>query len=254
MQSVTGEILFFCNGMKDILEAIEKLNTILPEGNIALPFYSELNQNYQNIITSIGRKISSIKTKRSNVHTEWGKNFIEDNSVPDGIYKRAIIIATNVAEASITIDTLKYVVDNGFAKVNTFKKELGITTLEIQEISEASRLQRKGRVGRVGDGIVHYVYKKDAKKNIKPKYKITQEDFSNQFLKLLATKEYKNLNEEKYKNNLSDLPIEYQNLSKNNLINITDMINYDKLLVSEKYNPTLEKFITNPIKVNDDYF
>ena len=46
-------------------------------------------------------------------------------TVISGIYKRAVIIATNVAEASITLNSLKYVVDNGYSKVNKFKPNLG---------------------------------------------------------------------------------------------------------------------------------
>lgn len=216
-KSISGEILFFANGMAEILKAVEHLNKVLPDGNIALPFFSELNENYKDIITKIDNKISTIKTKRSNVHTEWGSNFIEDNSVPSGIYKRAIIIATNVAEASITINSLKYVVDNGYAKVNKFKPTIGITVLEVEEISEASRVQRKGRVGRVGDGIVYYMYPKYGRKNVKPKYKITQEDISPIVLKLMCKKKL----DEK---------------------DIDDSTNLQRLIISKTINPNLFSF------------
>lgn len=229
-KSITGEILFFANGMGEILKAVEHLNTILPDGNIALPFFSELNENYKDIITKIDSKISTIKTKRSNVHTEWGSNFIEDYSVPSGIYKRAIIIATNVAEASITINSLKYVVDNGYAKVNKFKPTIGITVLEVEEISEASRVQRKGRVGRVGDGIVYYMYPKYGRRNVKPKYKITQEDISPIVLKLMCKKD---LNES---------------------LTVSDNENDSRLILTNKINPNLISFssISN-IKGNNMY-
>lgn len=211
-KSITGDILFFANGVKEIKEATKFLNTYLPDGVIALPFYSELNENYKNIVTKIDSKIYSIKNKRANINDEWGANFIEDMSVPNGIYKRAVIIATNVAEASITLNSLKYVVDNGYAKVNIFNPSIGLSALVVEEISEASRIQRKGRVGRVGDGTVYYMYKKDAKKYIKPKYKITQEDVSTVILKLLC---FKNLNE----------------------MNIMDHMNISRLIVSDEINP-----------------
>jgi hypothetical protein len=257
-KSLTGEILFFANGMGEILKAVEHLNTILPDGNIALPFFSELNENYKDIITKIDSKISTIKTKRSNVHTEWGSNFIEDYSVPGGIYKRAIIIATNVAEASITINSLKYVVDNGYAKVNKFKPTIGITVLEVEEISEASRVQRKGRVGRVGDGIVYYMYPKYGRRNVKPKYKITQEDVSSIVLKLLCTK---TLNEKDIDDtiNLSRLIVSKTinpNLSNFTNLNISDVSNntYIKksgLLDLYKKNYTINNMGLNPIYYND---
>jgi hypothetical protein len=213
-KSVIGEILFFANGENEILKATEYLNKILPQGNIALPYFANLNQNYKEIISKIDIKISQIKNKRENIHIEWGVNYFEDASVQNGIYKRAIIIATNVAEASVTIPGLTYVVDNGYSKVNLFDREYNISKLEVQKISESSRTQRKGRVGRVGDGTVYYMYKKNARKDVKPKYKITQENLTSTFLGLLAFK------------NLED-------------IKKSDISNYQKLIISLDVNPNI---------------
>ncbi len=181
-----GEILFFANGRNEITKAVKYLNSVLPEGNIALPYYSELNEMYKNIIQKINIKISGIKNKRDNIYTEWAEKYIEDISVPPNIYKRAIIIATNVAEASVTIPGLKFVVDNGYAKVNQYQTKKAVSVIEVEKISESSRIQRKGRVGRVDDGTVYYMYTKNARQNIKPKYKITQEDYSNIILPLMT--------------------------------------------------------------------
>ena len=187
-KSAKGEILFFANGEREILAATEYLNNVLPPGNIALPYFSKLNSIYKNIIEKIKEKISSIKNKRENIHTEWGVDYIEDLSVPNNIYKRSIIIATNVAEASVTIDGLAYVVDNGYAKVNRYIPNLNKTLLEVGKISEASRKQRKGRVGRVGDGTVYYMYKMHGRRDIKPKCKITQEDVTSNIIDLWCDK------------------------------------------------------------------
>jgi len=203
--------------MREIIQAVEYLNKVLPADVIALPFYSALHENYKNIVTKIDTKINSIKNRKQNIHTEWGEEYVEDMTVISGIYKRAVIIATNVAEASITLNSLKYVVDNGYSKVNKFKPNLGIMKLEEEEISEASRIQRKGRVGRVSNGIVYYMYPKNAKKNIKPNYKITQEDLASSLLKLLCIK---NINE----------------------TNIHDINNYDRLIVSNIISPNLLSF------------
>ena len=216
MKTTSGEILFFANGKREILDAVKYLNQVLPPGNIALPFFSELNETYKGIISKISTKIDQIKNKRENIHEEWGENYIEDPTVPQGLYKRSIIIATNVAEASITIPRLAYVVDNGYAKVNRFKPNISTTVLEVQKISEASRLQRKGRVGRVGDGTVYYMYKINARKFVRPKYKITQEDIAISMLGLLADKTI-------------------------NDINIYDQINVSKLLISFQINPNFLK-------------
>ena len=213
-KSVTGEILFFANGINEIKKATNYLNKILPQGNVALPYFANLNQQYKEIISKINIKISQIKNKRENIHEEWDINYFEDATVQNGIYKRAIIIATNVAEASVTIPGLAYVIDNGYSKVNLYNKEYNISNLEVQKISESSRTQRKGRVGRVGDGTVYYMYKKNARKDVKPKYKITQEDLTPTILGLLA---FKNL----------------EDISKNN------MDNYSKLIVSVDVNPNI---------------
>jgi hypothetical protein len=186
--SITGEILFFAIGEKEIHNAVKYLNEILPEGNIALPYYSKLNETYKSIISNINIKISTIRNKRSNIHLEWKDKFIEDLTVPIGIYKRAIIIATNIAEASITIPTLVYVIDNGFTKVNTYDKNTGESSLIVQSISESSRIQRKGRVGRTGDGVIYYMYPKNARKTLPPEYKITQEKMEIIILSLLGIK------------------------------------------------------------------
>jgi hypothetical protein len=211
-KTTSGEILFFANGKREILDAVKYLNQVLPSGNIALPFFSELNETYKGIISKINIKIDQIKNKRENIHEEWGENYIEDPTVPQGLYKRSIIIATNVAEASITIPRLTFVIDNGYAKVNRYKPNIDTTILEVQKISEASRLQRKGRVGRIGDGTVYYMYKKNARKFVRPKYKITQENIAKSMLGLLGEKTIKD-------------------------ININDQMNFSKLIVSSLINP-----------------
>jgi len=180
----TGEILFFSTGSAEIKKAVKELNLILPAGNVALPYYSQLNQSYKDMIPKIDKTIGTIKNRRDRIFEEWGETYIVDPSVPDGIYKRAIIIATNVAEASITIETLKFVVDNGFAKVNAYDKETGLTKLQVEKIAEASRIQRKGRVGRVSDGMAYFMFPKRSREKVVPKYKITQADYTEYYLTL----------------------------------------------------------------------
>ena len=223
-ESTVGDILLFANGENEILEAVEELNMIIPAGNIALPYFSKLHSNYKNIIEEIGSKIYSIKNKRENIHLEWGAKFIQDNSVNNNIYKRAIIVATNVAEASITIDSLKYVIDNGYAKVNKYNETTNLTNLEIEEISESSRIQRKGRIGRVSDGTIYYMYKENAKKDIKPKYKITQDNIYITLLELISNK------------NMND--------------NMQDFKNKKKLIIHKDYNPNFNALNRDP---NDEY-
>lgn len=179
-----GDILLFANGIKDIMNSVEYLNKILPEGNITLPYLSELNERYKDIILNIDKTIGSIKSKRSNVHNTWSSEYIEENVSP-GTYKRAIIIATNVAEASLTLPSLRYVVETGYTKTNIYNEELDMDNIEIEKISEASRKQRKGRVGRTAEGTVYYVYEKNSREKVKPKFKISQMNFEETFLQLI---------------------------------------------------------------------
>lgn len=190
-KSENGEILLFSTGTKEIREAVEYLNKFLPSGNVALPYFGTMNEKYKNIIEKIDKNISKIQNKRENIANEWKEEFIQDDSVSLGIYKRAIIVATNVAEASVTIPRLEYVIDNGYAKESNFDEETQISSLKVEKISESSRIQRRGRVGRIGDGTVYYMYKKDARLNIKPKYKINQ-DKKDDIINNLSSRDNKN--------------------------------------------------------------
>ena len=75
---------------------------------------------------------------------------------PEG--KRKCIIATNIAEASLTIDGIYYVVDPGFAKIKTYNSKLGMDSLIVAPISQASAKQRAGRAGRTGPGHCYRLY------------------------------------------------------------------------------------------------
>ncbi|VVU95164.1 hypothetical protein CPAV1605_889 [seawater metagenome] len=199
-----GEILLFSIGVGEIKAIVTKLNILLPPGNVALPYYGTMNMKYKFIIQKIDKEIVNIRNKREDIANEWGTTFISNKSVPTGIYKRAIIVATNVAEASITIPRLKYVIDNGFAKVSKYDIHTKTDSLVIEKISEASRMQRRGRVGRLADGIVYYMYPKGAREQVLPKYNITNQNISLQLYKLLQANTYFNKegNYEKSKNEL----------------------------------------------------
>lgn len=78
---------------------------------------------------------------------------------------RKCVIATNIAEASLTIDGIYYVIDPGFAKIKCYNPKRGMDSLVIAPISQASAKQRKGRAGRVGPGKCYRLYTEDAYKN-----------------------------------------------------------------------------------------
>ena len=72
--------------------------------------------------------------------------------------RRKIVVATNVAETSVTIDGIRHVVDSGEARVARYDAERGISTLTIEPISRASADQRKGRAGRTAPGTCHRLW------------------------------------------------------------------------------------------------
>jgi ATP-dependent helicase HrpB len=71
---------------------------------------------------------------------------------------RKVVVSTNVAETSVTIDGIRHVVDSGLARISRFDAERGIGTLFIEEISRASADQRKGRAGRTAPGTCHRLW------------------------------------------------------------------------------------------------
>lgn len=75
---------------------------------------------------------------------------------------RKCVIATNIAEASLTIDGIFYVVDPGFAKVKVYNPKLGMDSLVVSPISQASARQRAGRAGRTGPGKCYRLYTEEA--------------------------------------------------------------------------------------------
>jgi ATP-dependent helicase HrpA len=74
---------------------------------------------------------------------------------------RRVVLATNVAETSLTVPGIKYVIDPGFARISRYSNRLKVQRLPIEPISQASANQRKGRCGRTSDGICVRLYGED---------------------------------------------------------------------------------------------
>ncbi len=75
---------------------------------------------------------------------------------------RKVIVSTNIAEASVTIDGIVYVIDCGFVKLRTFNPKTGIETLTVTPVSKASAMQRAGRAGRTKPGKCYRLYTQSA--------------------------------------------------------------------------------------------
>nr|XP_048325695.1 ATP-dependent RNA helicase DEAH13 [Ziziphus jujuba var. spinosa] len=88
--------------------------------------------------------------------------------------ERLVVVATNVAETSLTIPGVKYVVDTGREKVKYYNSSNGMETYEIQWISKASAAQRAGRAGRTGPGHCYRLYSPAVYNNIFPDFSLAE--------------------------------------------------------------------------------
>ena len=126
----SGDILVFLSGERQIREASEALRKHHPHLTEIIPLFSRLS------------------------HAEQQKVFSSHS-------QRRIILATNVAETSLTIPGIQYVVDTGYARISRYSYRTKVQRLPIEKISQASANQRKGRCGRTSDGICIRLYSED---------------------------------------------------------------------------------------------
>jgi len=105
-----------------------------------------------------------------------------------GQFIRRVIISTNIAETSITIDGIKYVIDSGFAKMKNYNPEKNLWTLHAQPISRASAVQRAGRAGRTAKGKAYFMYTREVFEKMLIKQtppEMERTDMVNELVKLL---------------------------------------------------------------------
>jgi pre-mRNA-splicing factor ATP-dependent RNA helicase DHX38/PRP16 len=78
---------------------------------------------------------------------------------------RKCIIATNIAETSLTVDGIKYVIDTGYCKLKVYNPRIGMDALQVTPISQANSNQRAGRAGRTGPGFAYRLFTERAYQN-----------------------------------------------------------------------------------------
>ncbi|RBM16004.1 ATP-dependent RNA helicase HrpA [Prauserella sp. PE36] len=125
-----GDILVFLSGEREIRDTNEALTALrLPDTEI-LPLYARLSAADQHRVFQRHRG-------------------------------RRIVLATNVAETSLTVPGIKYVIDPGTARISRYSHRTKVQRLPIEPVSQASANQRKGRCGRTSDGICVRLYSED---------------------------------------------------------------------------------------------
>lgn len=114
-----------------------------------------------------------------------------------GNYEQKLIMATNVAESSITIDGLKYVIDSGYQLDTYFDPEYMGTIYEKKLVTKAQALQRRGRVGRTEPGVCYHLLTKSQFESLDdyPKPDILKEDITLDILKIIHITENKTFKE-----------------------------------------------------------
>lgn len=183
LDTSTGDILVFKAGQREIKKCITLLNSILPDNTYAIPFYSELPENIRKFIENVHNNKNELKISKNIDITKLDD--VEKLKIGNNHYTRVIIVATNIAEASITIRTLTDVIDDGLQKVNRFMPKLNGFMIETTYISELNRMQRRGRVGRTQAGNAYYLYPENYLKNAKTIYKICIDDITNLLFDLM---------------------------------------------------------------------
>lgn len=217
----SGDIILFQPGKEEIKKSRDILNSKMQSNVIALPFYSELEEKKALVIKKMDDEKKYKLQLARNIPYERSTD--KDNTVSKGTYTRVVIIATNIAEASITINSLRYVVDTGTEKTSRYDYVLNKSVIELGTISDSSRLQRKGRVGRVAPGVVYYNYIKGMTENNKKKYGISVQSIGDSMFSMLKDPSDKllidrnsNFSKGEYKNsdntNVDGIDIIYKNL------------------------------------------
>ena len=126
----SSDILVFFSGEREIRDAADALNGMKLPVTEVVPLYGRLSAAEQHRVFS--------------PHTG-----------------RRIVLATNVAETSLTVPGIRYVIDTGTARISRYSQRTKVQRLPIEPISQASANQRSGRCGRVADGIAIRLYSED---------------------------------------------------------------------------------------------
>lgn len=132
IQNESGSVLVFLPGASEIERMAEWLQTRLPADIAILPLYGRLPFAEQ---------------QRAILPCEEGQ--------------RKVVLTTNVAETSLTIEGIHIVVDSGLERRSSFDLKSGVTRLETRQIAKASATQRAGRAGRLGPGVCYRLWNEE---------------------------------------------------------------------------------------------
>ena len=128
-----GDILVFLSGEREIRDTADALSG--PDDLDVLPLYARLSAAEQHRVFEPSRDT--------------------------GRYRRRVVLATNIAETSLTVPGIRYVIDPGTARISRYSQRTKVQRLPIEPISQASASQRAGRCGRTADGVCIRLYSEE---------------------------------------------------------------------------------------------
>ena len=167
-----GDILIFVKSSSEARKGCQMLGKKL-EGKMNTPYCVELYSG----VSKEKEKMATSPTLYQEIVNKFDKN-----------YKRKVVFSTNVAESSLTVEGVIYVIDNGLELVDSYDPDRMMKILNTSVISNAQRMQRRGRAGRTAPGVCYYMYtKKFAEKMaVYPTPAIRRTDLSGFILRLFT--------------------------------------------------------------------
>lgn len=176
-----GDVIFFVNSENEAVDACQRLQVEVKSKKLDKPFCIEYSG-------------STVRNKNKN---ELAKNQHKYKNLPNGPYSRKILIATNAAEASLTVEGLVFVIDSGWAYVDSYNPDRMERRLLQERISKAQAKQRAGRAGRTKPGVCYRLYtEKEFNEFLDyPVVDIRKSDLTDDFLRFMKLPYVNNVNE-----------------------------------------------------------
>ncbi|KAJ3761856.1 P-loop containing nucleoside triphosphate hydrolase protein [Lentinula raphanica] len=146
-----GDILIFLTGREEIDRCLEELSELAPK-QVTCSMIKIISDNSSRTPRSAPRLV--LLPLHAGLTTEEQLAVFE----PAEKGTRKVIVSTNIAEASVTIEGIKFVVDSGFVKIRVYNPTTGLASLSTVPTSVASAIQRSGRAGRTSPGICYRLF------------------------------------------------------------------------------------------------
>ncbi|ORY39867.1 putative ATP-dependent RNA helicase DHX35 [Rhizoclosmatium globosum] len=147
-----GDILIFMTGKEEVDVVVSTLND-LAKRFLSSDLFSNNTHNLEPSTKTSARSLRAVPIYGGLTIEEQSQAF---DAMPDGI--RKVVVSTNIAEASVTIDGIVYVIDCGLVKIKAYNPTTAMESLIVVPLSKAAALQRAGRAGRTRPGKCFRLY------------------------------------------------------------------------------------------------